>query len=319
MSLSQMQVFNDFAYLTYTETLRQQIELFNAASGGSLVLSSVANTGDFSEEAFYKKLSTVTRRRDPYATGVVAPVSLTQDNHVAVKVAGGTPPIAFDPAQFAWIQKSPEEAGIVIGEQLSKGILADQVNSSVAALQAALANTAAVNYDATAGTLTLNALNRGAAMFGDRAMDIKTWVIHSTPMHDLFDTALTNGNDLFKFGDVAIIQDGFGRRFVMTDSPSLFNATASPDQYSTLGLSEGAAIVEDNGDLYTNIEESNGDENINRTFQAEYSFNLKLKGFAWDKASGGKAPNDAEIATGSNWDQVATDAKDLAGVVVTSQ
>ena len=44
---------------------------------------------------------------------------------------------------------------------------------------------------------------------------------------------------------------------------------------------------------------------------------LALKGFAWDTANGGKSPTDAEIATGSNWDKVATSWKHTAGVMVT--
>lgn len=34
-----------------------------------------------------------------------------------------------------------------------------------------------------------------------------------------------------------------------------------------------------------------------------------------DIANGGKSPTDAELATGSNWDQVATSIKDTAGVL----
>lgn len=64
-----------------------------------------------------------------------------------------------------------------------------------------------------------------------------------------------------------------------------------------------------------NIQTSNGKERIETTFQADYTFGLALKGYTWDVTNGGKSPTDAEIATGSNWDKIASDIKHTAGVV----
>jgi hypothetical protein len=60
----------------------------------------------------------------------------------------------------------------------------------------------------------------------------------------------------------------------------------------------------------------NGDENITRSWQAQWSYNVGLKGFAWDKTAGGHSPSNAALATGTNWDRFATETKDLAGVIV---
>jgi hypothetical protein len=319
MALSDMKVFNDFLYSAATETIRQQIELFNGATNGALTLAQAGNVGDFAHEATYKAIGNLMRRRDAYGSGTVTPTKLEQMAHVAVKIAGGTAPVEFEPQQFAWIQRNPEEAGVVIGEQVARGVIADEVNTAILALQTALSSNSAVSHDATAGTLNLNALNKGAAKFGDRMMDIMVWVLHSKPMSDVYDGALTNGNQLFEFGTVRVTQDGFGRRFVMTDAPALFEADgggAGVDHYHTLGLASGAANVEDNGDYYATVEEKTGNENIQRIFQAEYTFNLGLKGYAWNTAV--KSPTDAAIGTGANWSQIATDIKDTAGVHVVS-
>ena len=102
------------------------------------------------------------------------------------------------------------------------------------------------------------------------------------------------------------------------DLPAAFGlalAVAGP-KYVALGLVAGAAIVERNDDFMQNIETSNGGENIRRNYQAEWSYNLGLKGFTWDKANGGKAPNNAALALGTNWDKNVTSNKDLPGVVV---
>ena len=314
MALSDMKVFNDFMYTTVTETLDQQIDLFNAASNGAIVLRSARNVGDYMDEAFYKAFSTQARRRDAYGSGAVAAQDLSQEAHTSVKIAGANGPFAFNPSQFTWIQRNPEEAAVAIGEQVAQAILQDYLNTGIGAARAAIVNNG-LAYDGTAGTLTLNSLNKGAALFGDKSGDIQVWVAHSKAYHDLIDAGLTNANRLFQFGDVQIIQDQAGRPILVSDIPALL-ISGSPNEYQTLGLSTGGVIVEDNGDFFANAETTNGDENIARTWQSEYTYNLKLKGFSWDKVNGGVSPDDTDLFTGTNWDKVASFDKDTAGVAV---
>lgn len=323
MAMSNMVVFDDTVQRTITEVITQQVQLFNAASNGTITLTTKRNSGDFRKMSSFAALSGLIRRRDVYASGAVSPVALAMLQEASVKIATGTPPIAFNPSQFTWIQESPELAGVVIGEQVAVGQFQDMLNTGLKAARAAFVNVGSdVNYNVTSnGTLTLNALNRGAQKFGDRAQNVRAWAMHSTPLHDLYDASLTNTAQLFRFGDVAIREDGFGRRFIVTDSPSLYGAVTSPDvtDYYTLGLVENAIVVEDNGDFFSNLETSNGDENITRTWQGEWTYNLGLKGYTWDTTAGGKSPTDTEIGTGTNWDKTASSIKDTAGVAVRSR
>jgi len=103
----------------------------------------------------------------------------------------------------------------------------------------------------------------------------------------------------------------------VSDVPALVTA-GTPNIYNTLGLVPGGIVVDQNNDFTDNLQTSNGDENIQRTYQAEWSYNLGIKGFTWDKTNGGHAPNDAALATSTNWDKIATSTKDLAGVLVLS-
>ena len=59
-------------------------------------------------------------------------------------------------------------------------------------------------------------------------------------------------------------------------------------------------------------------ENAKEIVKSEFSFNVGLKGYTWDKANGGKSPNDTALALSTNWDRVATSHKDTAGVKVTT-
>lgn len=322
MALSDLAVYNEYAYSSYSEVLRQQVDLFNAATGGAIVLAAAANQGDFNETAFWGKVSGgLVRRRNAYGSGAVAAKSLAHKEDVSVKVAAGTPPIEINPGQFRWIQRNPEEAGAVLGQQLAVDTIADMLNTSLGAVYAALAQVTAVIYDATANAAaadklpTWNNLNNGQAKFGDASSQILAWVMHSTPMHKLYGSNLTNAEQLFNYGTVNVLRDPFGKLLIMTDSPSLFLA-GTPNKYHILGLSAGAALIGQNNDFDANEETKNGSENIERTYQAEWSYNLSVKGFAWDKGNGGHSPTDAALLTASNWDRYATSEKDLAGVIV---
>ena len=169
----------------------------------------------------------------------------------------------------------------------------------------------------TPDTMSASALVRGAVKFGDRSGDIAAWIMHSTPMSDFYVAGVTNTAQLFTYGSINVIADPFGRIFVVTDSPGLIT-TGTPNIYWSLGLVNGALVVNQNNDFTDNWSTTNGGENIQRTYQAEWSFQVGVKGFAWDKANGGASPNDAALATATNWDRYATSLKDTAGVLIKS-
>lgn len=318
MALSDLAVFNEELYSATTEILAQQVDKFNGASRGALILSEKPFAGDYSETAFFAKVQGLVRRRNPYGSGAVTPKSLEHIIDTMVKVAAGTPPLEMDPGQFRWIQQNPQLAAAMYALQLSKDTMADMLNVVVGSIYAALSGQSEVVYDATAltpDTLTHVAMNNGVAKFGDYGQEIVAWLIHSTPLYNLYNQGLTNGEHLFTYGTVNIASDAFGRIFVVTDCPAL-RSNASPAVFHNLGLVPGAGVINLNNDYDSNVETKNGDENIKRTMQAEWSYNVGVKGFSWDKTNGGKAPTDSALFTQTNWDRYATSHKDLAGVVV---
>ncbi len=320
MSLNNFKVFNDFAQGSATEVLAHNVELFNAATKGGILLQAARNAGDFSDKTMWAKLSGLVRRRNPYGSGAVTPLALSQLQDTSVKVAAGTPPVSLDPGMFEWILKNPKEGGVVYGQQLAEERMADMVDVAIAALIASLVNEG-TNYYATLGaTATYAGLNLAAGKFGDRSQSLACWVAHSKVLTDIWAANIANTASLFNFGTINVRTDPFGRPIIITDAQSLVDSNGAgtgPDvaSYRTLGLVPGAALIEDNGDYTSNLETKNGDENILRTVQSEWSYNVSVKGFAWDKSNGGKAPTTAALGTGTNWDAFATSPKDLAGVI----
>jgi hypothetical protein len=318
MALSDMQVFEEFAYGAATETIQQNVDLFNGSSAGTIVLVPGDNSGDFSTETFWQNISGLVRRRDAYGSGAVAEVPISQEEMTSVKVAGGTPEIKFDINQLTWIQKNPQEAGVVIGEQLGLGITQNMINTAILSATSAIGGQASLVYDGTTGSLSRSGLVMASAAFGDRSDRINAWITHSKSLHDLMGENVANANRLFQIGNISIREDGYGRPIIMTDSPALTYDDGGA-RYRTAGLVPMAVTVEDNGDLFTNVQTDNGSENIKRSMQSEFSFNVKVAGYTWDKTNGGASPADAALGASTNWDMVATDVKNTAGVMLNTQ
>lgn len=315
MALANMKVFNANLMEATIETLGQMVDKFNGASNGALTLTSQSFEGDFFERSFYSALHANQRRVDRYAAnGAVSAASLAQLQEDGVKVAGGFGPILFEPAQMAWINRSEAEAIAVISENLAEAIIQDQLNVSISALVAAISNqaTATNNVSATAG-VSQSALNATHALFGDRSGDLAAQIMNGATYHKLIGQNLTNTPQLFQAQNVTVV-DILGKAVIVTDAPDLYEA-GTPNLDKVLSLSTGAATIYDGSEVVSNIETSNGKDRIETTMQADYDFGISLKGYTWDQAAGGKSPTDAELATGSNWDKVATDIKHTAGVI----
>lgn len=315
MSLSQMQVFNEYIMPATIETLAQMVNKFNAASNGAIRLTTEGFDGDFLQESFFAAIHSAQRRVDRYAAQASASATdLTQLKHSSVKVAGGFGPIRFEPSQMTWLQQ-PTARGIeVASRNFAEALMADQLNTAIAALVAAISNQAAATNDVSGSAgISYSAFNDAHAKFGDHSANLVAQVMNGSAYHKLIGQNLTNTPQLFQAQNVQIV-DILGKPVIVTDAPALY-AAGTPNKLKVLSLAESAAMVHDAGDVISNIETSNGQTRIETTMQVDYTFGLGLKGYAWDESNGGKSPTDAELATGSNWDKVATDIKHTAGVI----
>lgn len=315
MSLSQMQVFNQYYMPAIIETLAQMVQKFNAASNGAIRLTTEGFDGDFLQESFFASIHSAQRRVDRYAAqAAAAATDLSQLKHSSVKIAGGFGPIRYEPGQMTWLSKPTAEGVEVASRNFAEAMLADQLNTAIAALVAAISNqpTATNDVSASAG-LSYLAMNDAHAKFGDHSGNLIAQVMNGTAYHKLIGVNLTNTQQLFQAQNVRVV-DILGKPAIITDAPALYTA-GTPNKLKVLSLTESAALVHDGGDVITNIETSNGQTRIETTLQMDYTFGLGLKGYTWDEANGGKSPTDAEIATGTNWDKVATSIKHTAGVI----
>ena len=312
--LSDMVVFDKYIMPAVIETLAQQTAKFNAASQGAIQLTTEGFNGDYLQESFWASIHSAQRRVDRYATnGSASTTDLSQLQHNSVKVAGGFGPIRFEPSQLTWLRKPTAEGIEVISRNMAEAIVKDMLNTAIAALVAAVEANTSLVYDTGTGPITFRDINNAHALFGDNSGNIVCDLMDGTAYHNLIDNALANAERLFT-QDGVLVLDMLGKAIVVTDAPALRESGTGADQ-KVLGLVAGAATVHDAKDIVTNVQTNNGNLRIETTMQTDYSFGLGLKGYAWDTTNGGKSPTDAELATGSNWDLVATDEKHSAGVL----
>lgn len=315
MALANMQVYDTEIYTTTIELLGQKLEAFNAASGGAIVLNTNAWRGNYSKEAFFQSISGAQRRVDRNAAiGAQASTQLSQGEFVGVKVAGGFGPVTFEPGQMSYLMENPAAAIMVIAEGFSDALLADQLNTAVGCGVAAVENIAALVNDVSASAgLSQQALNKGHYKFGDMSGMLVCDVMHSSGSESLTDKALANGEQLFVSSNVTVISI-LGKIMVVSDIPALYVA-GTPNKTKVLSITAGGIVVSNSGDIITNMETTNGQTRIETTWQADYTFGLSLKGYAWDVANGGASPLDAELFTGTNWDIAVTSNKHSLGTL----
>jgi len=315
MALTNMKVFNAQLQTATIETLAQMVDKFNGASAGAIILTAQGFEGDYRFENFFASLHAARRRVDRYATNATqAATNLAQLQEIGVKVAGGFGPIQWEPAQLAWVQMNPAAAIESISRNLAEAIMQDQLNTGIAAGVAAIEALGSANvFDTGTGPITYNDINSAHAKFGDSSSLLVADIMDGATYHALIGNNLTNTPQLFQASNVTVVEI-LGKRVVVTDAPALRETGTGADQ-KVLSLAAGGVTIYDGSSLITNIETTNGRERIVTTMQADYDFGVALKGFQWDTANGGKSPTDAELATGSNWDKVATSTKHTAGVL----
>ena len=327
--LTDLTVLNQWVRDYATERISYNIDLFNAATQGAIVLGTEEHPGDYFDNLSFAYLGGIVRQRDPRATGTIATKALTNITETLVKVGAGTYALDLTPSQWRWIEQDPAKIVQLLGDMVSTQMMEQMVNNAITAVAGAISNVGAAVTLSNGGTfanpLPLSFINlaNGAQLFGDRASQIRVWVTNSLPANSLLINALTNAERLFTFNTVNVIRDAVGRVIVVSDTPALqlqaYNAGAQqPAIYGTLGLTEGAVSIMQQNDMDSNVDTRNGNNNILRTWQAEWSYMIGVKGYAWDKVNGGAAPSAAALATGSNWDKYVTNIKDTAGVLVKS-
>lgn len=335
--LPQGLIYPELVHSGMSETLVQNTDAFNDASRNAIRLVTSRKRGDFAQESFFKNVSNIVTRRIVSSTSPSNEAATVQtvpmDENISVKLNRKIGPIdqTFDSFRKLGTDVDLEVLSFLLGGQIAKAVQVDQLDAGLVALVAALSNQAAVTIDQGPGaspqaTIDTNTLVDGLATFGDAAGRIVMWVMHSKVFFDLVKQQITaniDGVSNFNVAEASPIT--LNRPVLVTDSSALISAATnfSPitqgAQYTTLGLTENAVVLEDSEEemLYTDV--ITGNENIVARLQGEFAYNVGCKGFRYDPANGGVNPDDTALGTGTNWDINMDSTKDLGGFVIRTQ
>lgn len=323
---SDFKIYQDEMRGGIVERLTQASAFFNGA-GGAIRLGTVSRRGDYAKESFFKSISSLVTRRDTTSVTSATDLAVTMDEMISVKLNRKVGPIAqtLDAFRKMELAAGEDSLSFLIGTQIAKAMEVEMLNTALRAARAALVTGSTTMYDATDGTLATSDLVSGLSKFGDASSQIGAWVMHSKVYFDLLQSQInpTNQGDVVAGAVLAAASPAtLNRPIIVTDSDALVvttgTGTAAVTTYHTLGLTSNAVIVEDSEQSTMETQIVTGLENLVVRLQGETAYNLGLKGFKWDVASGGANPADAAVGTGTNWDAAATSFKDWAGVVIKS-
>jgi hypothetical protein len=319
---SDFKIYQNYLRTRISEILAQNGEAFGAASNGAIRLTTASKRGDYEYASFFQNISGLVSRRDNTSTASVTDLPITQAELISVKLSRKIGPAAMTRDAFRKMmgQYTETEFTGIVAQQAASGMQLEMLNTTLAALRAALKQTtAAYVTEASLGSISTNTLVSGIAAFGDQASRIKAWVMHSKPYYDLVKNQIAaNINGVSNFNVASGTPLSLGKPIIVTDSSSLILNLNSPDvnNYITLGLTEDAAIAENTETEEIVIQDVTGLETLVVRYQGEYAYNLGLKGYQWDVTNGAANPTSTAVATGTNWDTSFADMKDRAGVAI---
>lgn len=327
---SDFKIYNDQFFGGLVEQAVQDTAALNTLG---LAVRARPIRGDYDYRSFIKKISSLIARRDTTSVAAATDLAVPMDENVSVKLNRKIGPVAqtLDAWRKAALPFGDAAAGDdgqrafsrYLGAMVAKDVSVEMLDSALLALRVVLenVNTNSQRFTIAAnGTMTTAALVSTLAKMGDAANRVRAWVMHSKVFFDLVQYQINpanNGDPVAAGIVVGGMPASLGRPIYVTDSASLLVA-GTPDLYRTIGLVDESVVMENSEAQETAFTLVTGLENLVGRLQGEYAYNMGIKGMKWDVANGGANPNNTALSTATNWDQAATSAKDLAGVVCIS-
>lgn len=333
--MEQLNLFWQYVHTLEAETITYNLNLLNRSSNGAIFLSSEKQdkmAGGIEQWDFFAYTEDLIRRRNPSGNAALDLKELENKMDNSIRLAFTTEQLNLSKNIWYWIGRDPAIAARKFNEMLVTQRIEEYLKRSFMILKATAGANALTSRDATKATnvdhryMSYRNLALTANKFGDRANAIKTWVMPSGAKTDMLLDNLNNVNHLFTFGTVNGYQDAEGRTIITTDDPNLQEVTgAAPDEvmnYWAMGLRPMAVMMTEIDDFDEAYGTSTGNENIKRTYQANWSTKFDIYGYKFDAAQlTGDAnkfvsASDAALSSSANWSQVTNNHKQTAGVTL---
>lgn len=303
---SDMIIYNDLAQTAYLERLQDVLEVFNASSGGALILRNELIEGDLRKRSFYK-IGGSLGHRNVNSDAAVAGIKIGADEAVGVKTPWKYGPYETTEEAFKRRARSPEEFSMLVGQDMADAALDYYIQTAFASLGAAIGANANMVASGSFAVDHKKVLTKGMRKFGDRFNRIALFAMDSATYFDLVDDAIDQ--KIYEEAGVVI----YGGSPGTMGKPVLVSDKVTEERI--FGLQVGAVSVTESQAPGVRSYPVNNQENLAIGYRAEGAFNVDIMGYSW-KDTAGVNPNLAALGAGANWRKHATSDKATAGVLI---
>lgn len=324
-----LEVFQRTLRNTTVQLIQQDLNVFNQASNGALVLTTGDTMPDIITEIGFGLIDSLVSDRNQYAPiGNPAQIRvITELLANRVNGAGKVGPVAISNGLLEKINRNPAEVAADIATQASQAILKRYVDLGIGAAYGAISSQTGGNGKVNAvytqqapvapmlpeGSFlpTYRDFERAATLFGDARSQIRAWFVSGVAYGQMLsDNVLANAERLFELGNIIVYRDVSGRIIVVTDSDPLINNNA------VVGLAANGVVVEAGAvTAATSTEILN--ENIEYYWRQDFTYGIGIKGYMVTDAlandiRGNRSATLADMVKASNWQLAGAGTTDLA-------
>ncbi len=287
------------------------------ATGGAISIGKNIHKGDFKDETFLANFGNPTRR-DPNTQTPVTPARLNTLEDSAVKLYFRDD-VFVTKTELKRYGTSLETLNRDIGMQLGTAIARWSIQKAlIASVGAITSQTGLIAGDGT-GAPDVTLLNDAMFKLGDMYEEVRVFVAPSIVTSKLVGNAITSTADQIAYGAVYDASIGtLGRKLWTVDNPALgwADAVAGTSGSYTIGLTEGAVVVDESEIVEVLSQLDTLNENAGYNFHSEGAYTVKVKGFSYVKTQGAN-PTDAVLGDTASWSLI-DQLKGSAGVIAKS-
>lgn len=299
--------YNQTATTTYYEGIQDNLNAFNSATRGAIVLDSMVKLGDFTQASFFN-LNGKMQHRDVNSTEKAAHSKIGMEELV-------TPKVPWKFGIFSATEESFKRKGLnagsfaaLVGQNAAQAQIENYLDHALGALQAALTgNNMVAKVDPTKGGAPQKQLTAGLRKLGDRAERIVCFIMNSADHFDFIDKSIDNK-----------VYEEAGT-VVYGGSPGTLNrpvlVTDKCPAGKIFGLQVGAVTITESQETKFVFFPITDQENLAMGYRGEGTFNIEVMGYSY-QVSQGNNPRLDIISAPASWKKVAVSDKATAGIIV---
>lgn len=301
-----MIIYDELAQTAFLERRQDNLDVFNAASNGAIILENELIEGDFRKRAFYQVGGSI-EFRDVNSTDKVEGKKIGAGEAVGVKVPWKYGPYETTEEAFKRRGRDVSEFSEVVGTDAADASLEGYISYAVEALVAAISANNDMQVSADIATDGKRTLTRGLRKYGDKFNRVSLFVMHSATYFDIVDQAIEN--KLYEEAGVVV----YGGQPGTLGKPVLVTDRCTADVI--LGLVPNAVKITESQEPGFRSYPINDQTNLAIGYRAEGAVNIDLLGYSWATKSGAN-PDITKIGTKANWVKHFKDNKTTAGVLI---